>query len=138
MKLLITIFIVLTTLLACKKNDSNPDSLIGSWRWVATYNDTATGALNPLTPANSGHTQALIYNIKSWTYFYDSVIVAGGTYGLNVTSTNTGKKVNAIHYYNTRVGSDSISYYTIEKDTLTFSNTFIGAVGASSTKYVRQ
>ena len=137
-RLLTTLLILFIALQSCKKNNQSPVKLVGTWTWVATYQDAPLSSTNPLTPLNSGVKKYLYFTIKNWSFNQDSVTVGGGNYGTSVVTNAMGQKVNAIHFYNANVGTDSTTYYSINKDTLTFSLDFNGTIGSGSTLYVRQ
>ncbi len=137
-QILIAFFVVVLFTQSCKKKDAEPDSLIGSWSWVATYIDAPLGTNNPQTPLNTDTTQKLYFNIKYWTFVKDSLnTVSGGNYNTGYVKNLDGRKINSIHYFNSINLTDSTAYYSINKDTLTFSNDFGGTVGSGYTIYTR-
>ena len=137
-QLLISLLVVAVLIQGCKKKDSEPDSLIGTWAWGATYIDAPLGPNNPQTPANTATKQKLNFNIKYWTFVKDSLnTVSGGNYNIGFFKNIDGRKINSIHYFNSINLTDSTTYYSINKDTLTFSNVYGGTVGSGYTIYIR-
>jgi hypothetical protein len=127
----------LVILFSCNKSNLSAPALTGTWNWNATYNDGAPGPKNPLTPANSGIVQRLNFTGHEWTLSQNSVIISQGTYSTTVTKNNSGKNINQIRYSRMNQ-TDSITYYTLNSKTLSFSYDLSGTVGSGSTLYIKQ
>ena len=133
----LTIFLAVILIISCKKSNISPPVLVGNWNWISTFNDGAPGPLNPLTPINSGMTQSLIFTNTGWVLKINNLIVESGTYTTSIAKNLSGESINRIGYYKTNSPTDSITYYSITKDTLIFSYDFSGTVGSGVSAYIK-
>jgi hypothetical protein len=136
-KKLTILFLAITVFISCKKSNISPPLLVGNWNWISTYNDGAPGPLNPLTPINSGVIQSLTFTNTSWVLKQNNIIVSSGTYTTSIAKNLSGESINRIGYYKTNSPTDSITYYSITRDTLIFSYDFSGSVGSSVSAYIK-
>jgi hypothetical protein len=69
---------------ACKKDKlTKPKFITGVWNWLYTYKDSPVGPDNPLTPANTGITEKMIFKQDgTWKKILDNNVVDSGTYSL--------------------------------------------------------
>ena len=137
-KKLTILFFAITASINCKKSNISPPILAGNWNWVLTFNDGAPGPLNPLTPINSGMIQSLTFTNTSWVLKINSLIVESGTYSTSIAKNLLGESINRIDYHKTNNPTDSITYYSITKDSLIFSYDFSGSVGSGSSTYIKE
>ena len=133
----LTIFLAVILIISCKKSNISPPVLVGNWNWISTFNDGAPGPLNPLTPINSGMTQSLTFTNTGWVLKINNLIVESGTYTTSIAKNLSGESINRIGYYKTNSPTDSITYYSITKDTLIFSYDFSGTVGSGASTYIK-
>jgi hypothetical protein len=141
MKRLIAVLIFLLTIIqACKKVNANatPADVTGTWNWLSTSNDGPPGPMNPLTPANSGITQVLSFGNNKYVLTQNNTVVSSGAYSTAIIKNPFGSYVNQISYVTPSYPPDSITYYQIFQDTLYFSYTLDGSVGASANYYIRK
>jgi hypothetical protein len=131
------LFLAITVFMSCKKSNISPPILAGNWNWISTYNDGAPGPLNPLTPINSGIIQSLTFTNTSWILKQNNIIVSSGTYTTSIAKNLSGENINRIGYYKTNSPTDSITYYSITRDTLIFSYDFSGSVGSGVSAYIK-
>ena len=131
------LFLAITVFISCKKSSISPPILVGNWNWISTFNDGAPGPLNPLTPINSGITQSLTFTNTGWVLKINTLIVESGTYTTSVAKNLSGESINRISYYKTNSPTDSITYYSIAKDTLIFSYDFSGTAGSGASAYIK-
>ncbi len=136
-KLLRILFLSAILFNSCKKSNISPPILVGSWNWISTFNDGAPGPLNPLTPLNSGITQSLTFTEANWVLTKNNLVVSSGTYTTSMAKNSLGENINRIGYRNLNNPADSITYYSLAKDTLIFSYDYIGAAGSGATMYIR-
>jgi|SRR5580704_11754972 hypothetical protein len=136
-KKLTILFLAITVFMSCKKSNISPPILAGNWNWISTYNDGAPGPLNPLTPINSGIIQSLTFTNTSWILKQNNIIVSSGTYTTSIAKNLSGENINRIGYYKTNSPTDSITYYSITRDTLIFSYDFSGSVGSGVSAYIK-
>jgi len=136
-KKLTILFLAITVFISCKKSNISPPLLVGNWNWISTYNDGAPGPLNPLTPINSGVIQSLTFTNTSWVLKQNNIIVSSGTYTTSIAKNLSGESINRIGYYKTNSPTDSITYYSITRDTLIFSYDFSGSVGSGVSAYIK-
>ena len=136
-KKLTILFLAITVFMSCKKSNISPPLLVGNWNWISTYNDGAPGPLNPLTPINSGIIQSLTFTNTSWILKQNNIIVSSGTYTTSIAKNLSGENINRIGYYKTNSPTDSITYYSITRDTLIFSYDFSGSVGSGVSAYIK-
>jgi hypothetical protein len=136
-KKLTILFLAITVSSSCKKSNISPPILVGNWNWVSTFNDGAPGPLNPLTPINSGMTQSLTFTNTGWVLKINNLIVESGTYTTSIAKNIFGESINRIGYYKTNSPTDSITYYSITRDTLIFSYDLSGSVGSGASTYIK-
>jgi hypothetical protein len=136
-KKLTIFFLAITVFISCKKSNISPPNLVGNWNWISTFNDGGPGPLNPLTPINSGMTQSLTFTNSSWVLKINNLIVESGTYTTSIAKNLLGESINRIGYYKTNSPTDSITYYSISRDTLIFSYDFSGSAGSGATAYIK-
>src|SRR5450432_249473 len=136
-KKLTILFLAITISISCKKSNISPPILVGNWNWISTFNDGAPGPLNPLTPINSGITQSLTFTNTSWVLKINNLIVETGTYTTSIAKNLLGESINRIGYYKTNSPTDSITYYSITRDTLIFSYDLSGTVGSGASAYIK-
>ncbi len=134
--LLMILFLSITIFMSCKKSNISPPILVGSWNWISTFNDGAPGPLNPLTPSNSGITQSLTFTSANWVLTKNSLVVSG-TYTTSIAKNSLGENINRIGYRNMNNPTDSITYYSIARDTLIFSYDYSGTAGSGVSVYIR-
>jgi hypothetical protein len=134
---LIPIFYLVTFLTGCKKTELSPPDIRGSWVWVSTSNDGAPGPLNPLTPSNSGMIQSLSFTDSDWYFSRNSVVASSGTYTTSISANTQGETINRISFHNVNSQADSITYYSISRDTLIFSYDYSGSAGSGASVYIR-
>jgi hypothetical protein len=132
------LFFSFATIQSCKKDTMKPADITGNWDWIETSTDAAPGPLNPLTPLNSGVTQSLNFSANSWTLTKNNLPISTGTYRTTIATNTSGQSINSIHFYRTNNSTDSVTYYSINKDALTFSYDYSGTVGSGATNYVRK
>jgi hypothetical protein len=137
-KKLILLFFAITASINCKKSNISPPILVGNWNWELTFNDGAPGPLNPLTPINSGMTQSLTFTNTSWALKINNLMIESGTYTTSIAKNLLGESINRIDYHKTNSPADSITYYSITKDSLIFSYDFSGTVGSGSSTYIKE
>jgi hypothetical protein len=135
--ILIPLFCIILISASCKKTGLLPPDIRGGWAWVSTYNDGAPGPLNPLTPANSGMIQSISFTSSNWYFGKNSIEVSSGTYTTSLVVNDQGKTINRINFHHLNSLTDSITYYSISRDTLTFSYDYSGSVGSGVTVYIR-
>ena len=140
MKQVLTItFIALVIFQSCKKDNISPSNIAGNWSWTFTSTGSAPGPLNPLTPQNSGITQSLTFNENNWVLTKNNLTVSSGTYITSIAkNTVTGQNINRIHFFTKTNPIDSITYYSVNQDTLIFDNYLNGSIGDGLTRYVRK
>jgi hypothetical protein len=131
------LFLAITVSISCKKTDISPPVLTGNWNWISTINDGAPGPLNPLTPINSGTTRSLTFANTGWFLKVNNLVVDSGSYTTSIAKNLSGESINRISYDNTNSQTDSITYYSIIKDSLIFSYDFSGSVGSGATVYIK-
>ncbi len=131
------LFLAITVFISCKKSNISPATLAGNWNWISTINDGAPGPFNPLTPVNSGITQSLTFTNTGWVLKINNLIVDSGTYTTSLAKNLSGESINRISYYKTNSQTDSITYYSIIKDTLIFSYDFSGTAGSGASEYIK-
>ncbi|HEY4967349.1 MAG TPA: hypothetical protein VII28_13180 [Puia sp.] len=136
-KKLTILFFAITVSISCKKSNISPPILVGNWNWVSTFNDGAPGPLNPLTPINSGISKSLTFTNTGWVLKINNLIVESGTYTTSIAKDLLGENINRIRYYKTTSQTDSITYYSITRDTLIFSYDFSGSAGSGSSTYIK-
>jgi hypothetical protein len=136
-KKLTILFLAITISISCKKSNISPPILVGNWNWISTFNDGAPGPLNPSTPINSGMTQSLTFTNNSWVLKINNLIVESGTYTTSIAKNLLGESINRIGYYKTNSPTDSITYYSITRDTLIFSYDLSGTVGSGASAYIK-
>jgi hypothetical protein len=136
-KVLMILFLAITVFLSCKKSNISPPILVGNWNWISTFNDGAPGPLNPLTPINSGITQFLTFTNATWVLTKNNLVVSSGTYTTSIAQNPLGENINRIGYYKTNNPTDSITYYSIAKDTLIFSYDYNGTAGSGASVYIK-
>ena len=119
------------------------DSLIGEWDWIRTMKMIPPSENNPLTPKNTGITEAIIFNTDStWEKIKNNVII---DFGEKFT---TGHGVYEYYEGNT-VEYDSILFikngipilvesFQIKNNRLGFSSDFAGHVGGGSKWFERR
>ncbi len=130
---------------SCTKSNSPilPVSIVGKWKWVSTYHDYPLSATNPSTPGNSGIEEYVIFNTNAtWKKIQNNVTVDSGTcatgHGFYQPLPTATKYVyDSVKYYNSLQGA-TWDYYSISKDTLTFSGGFAGLYGSDSKTFVKQ
>ena len=130
---------------SCTKSNSPviPESIVGKWKWVSTYFDYPLGPSNPSTPANSGIQEYVVFNADAtWKKIQNNVTVDSGAFSTGHGSyqpypTNTKYVYDSVKYYKSLQGS-SWDYYSISKDTLTFSGGFAGLIGSDSKMFIKQ
>lgn len=130
--------VALLLMVSCKKEASSflaDEAIIGQWGWSVQY----TGSpLYTLTPQNTGINETLVfYEDRNWIIVQNSVIVKSGTYKTSRVTKSNGEQVNAIHYNNSNLDTDSTTYYKIYNDSLIFSNDFGGTVGSGARIYIK-
>ncbi len=110
----------------CKKDSINPaKDISGRWEWLWTFSVISDTTQNPLTPANSGIHEELIFTEgRKWAKIQNNIQIESGTYtiGHNTYIPYPGVDpfiYDSVVYYNgkTRYGWD---YYKIYNDTLQF------------------
>jgi hypothetical protein len=136
-KKLMILFLATTVFISCKKSNISPPVLVGNWNWISTFNDGAPGPFNPLTPINSGMTQSLTFTNNSWVLKINNLAVSSGTYTTSISHNLSGESINRIGYYKTNSPTDSITYYSITRDTLIFSYDFSGTAGSGASEYIK-
>lgn len=118
--------------MSCRKSNISPPILVGSWNWISTFNDGAPGPLNPLTPLNSGITQSLTFTDANWVLTKNNLAVSSGTYTTSIAKNFLGENINRIGYHIMNNPTDSITYYSIAKDTLIFSYDYSNTAGSGA------
>lgn len=100
------ISVLIIFLLACKKEHiTKPGSVLGTWRWIYTYEDLPLSATNPLTPQNSGIEELIIFKTDhTWEKITNNTITDSGTFSIGRGS-YTPYTGSAIYQY------DSIGFY---------------------------
>ncbi len=131
------LFLAIVISISCKKSNMSAPSVVGDWNWISTFNDGAPGPLNPLTPINSGISQSLTFTNTGWVLKINNMIVNSGVYTTSIAENLGGQSINRIGYFKANSATDSITYYSITNDTLTFSYDFSGSVGSGSSTYIR-
>jgi hypothetical protein len=145
-------FIIFLLLIAgsCKKAEIPvPDSLVGFWMWIYTWNDGAPGPTNPLTPQNAGYAEQLVLNSDfSWSSSTFNAttepIPVKGTFSTGHGSYTPYKgaytfKYDSLVFYKNSVSSDAtVEYFKVSNDTLIFSSGFRGVAGGGSKTYIKQ
>ena len=111
----------------CKKSTLiQPENIVGTWHWVATYAIYPLGPNNPLTPQNTGTQQTLIFNTdKTYKWLKNNTTFDSGTYsighGTYISYNGTSKFIyDSIRYFhNGTAVNEGIDYYKIQSnDTL--------------------
>ncbi len=127
MKRILISLAVLAILISCKKEKViQPASIVGTWRWFATYADYLLGPDNPKTPQNTGNQETLIFNLdKSWKKIVNNLETDSGTYTLGHGSYTpySGAKIfdyDSIVFYKNG-SSNGWDPYIVSHDTLIFS-----------------
>lgn len=136
-KKLTILFFTVAVSISCQKSNISPPILVGNWNWVSTFNDGAPGPLNPLTPINSGINKSLTFTNTGWVLKINNLIVDSGIYTTSIAKNISGGTINRIGYYKTNGSVDSITYYSISRDTLIFSNDFSGTSGSGASTYIK-
>src|SRR5215210_3134188 len=133
---LITIFILSLTFIACKKDQTENSSLIGTWRWVKQY--SGGGPVYDQTPQSTGINEKVFYNSnKTWSLEQNGTKIKSGTFTTSIITNTRNEKINKITYHIN--GRDSIDYFEIiQNNTLRFSNDLTGSVGSGSRFYERE
>jgi hypothetical protein len=135
---------------SCKKTEiPNPGQLAGKWLWVYTWNDGAPGPTNPLTPRIAGHDEQLFLN-SDYSWFSSEYgelidpITITGSYSIGHGSYTPYKGAftynydSIVLYKNKDYAQNTVEYYKVSNDTLTFSSGFRGFIGGGSKVYAKQ
>jgi|WetSurMetagenome_2_1015567.scaffolds.fasta_scaffold790697_1 hypothetical protein len=150
MRTFLSFIICLILLLSsCKKDEvKDPGLIAGSWDWIYTWNDSAPGPNNPLTPLNSGiHENYVFHSDFTYEHTYygletEDPADASGTFsighGLYLPYVGAHKfEYDSIVYYDNGKAFKT-DYYKILNDTLTFSTMFLGVSGSGSKAFVKK
>jgi hypothetical protein len=126
---------VLILFVSCKKDSTQTASLAGNWNWTIQY------ANNPAynsTPQSTGIIESFTFNTNgTYALTQNSVVVNTGTYRMTTATGTNGASVTGVLFTNSRV-TDSVSYYSLNTDSLFFSYDLIGTAGSGSRHYGRQ
>lgn len=117
-------FVIIFSLVSCKKNSINPLPIAFHWKWIKTYNDAPLSSTNPITPLNSGIQELLIFNSdNTWSDIKNNNLIDSGTYiighGVFTNLSNVKFEFDSIQYY--RNGTQvlgGVDYYQVSNDTL--------------------
>jgi hypothetical protein len=124
---------------SCSKEEPpllNDTQIVGDWNWQFHSIGSPT---NISTPQTTGITEILsIQEDGSWSKLQNGTIVISGSCWTSIETSTNGSKVNAIHYDIPNNNTDSIAYYSITGNFLTFTNDLMGSVGGGVRVYLKQ
>jgi hypothetical protein len=111
----------------CKKDDiSQNTTIIGSWKWIYTYDIYLLGPDNPKTPANTGIQETVVfYSNMTWKQIQNNVTVDSGSYtlghGYYLPYQGAGAYTyDSIAFYKNNMAKGWDSYEILHNDTLAF------------------
>jgi hypothetical protein len=131
-KILIAVMIVFVS---CKKSDTQISPLAGKWNWTIQY---ANNPAYNTTPQSTGIIEIFTFNVNStYSLTQNNAVINTGTYKMSTATSTNGASVASILFTNSRV-TDSVSYYSLNADSLYFCYDLIGTVGSGSRHYSRE
>jgi len=131
----------------CKKDDiSQNTTIIGSWKWIYTYDDYID---EPKTPANTGIQETVsFYSNNTWKQTQNNVIIDSGSitlgHGRYVPYQGVEFVYDSVAFYKNNIIKGWDAYLILHNDTLIFSPYLSGRFSSylvpynGSRWYVRQ
>src|SRR6476469_1743087 len=123
-------------LFSCKKENETNKELVGTWSWTRQTNDSWP----PLdkTPQTTGINETVSFNAdQTYSIVRNNVVAETGRYATSPFTTTSGDVSNKITF-NRGSGLDSIHYFRVADDLLTFSVDYSGGAGGGIRFYERQ
>jgi len=118
---------------SCSKSKIAAD-IAGECTWIIQYTNNPSYTS---TPQSSGIAEIMWLNTNStYSVKQNGNEVNTGTYKVTKKKSSYGGKVPGILFTNSRV-TDSAAYFTLDNDSLFFSNDLIGTIGSGSRHYGR-
>jgi hypothetical protein len=119
--------IFLLSFTQCKKDDIPQNTtIVGTWKWLYTYDVYLLGPNNPKTPSNTGIQETVnFYSDKTWTQIQNNVTVDAGSYTLGhgryLPYQGAGEYVyDSVAFYKNNIVKGWDSYEILHNDTLVF------------------
>lgn len=120
---------------------ADTDSIVGVWKWVASWEPLPLSETNPITPEKAGINEYLFFcSDKKWYKYENKMLTDSGTYSLgHGYSTNICNHTfiyDSICYYQNNIPvNNGVDYYQIYGgDTLCFFAYFAGKIHSYTLK----
>jgi|SRR4051812_11288897 hypothetical protein len=132
------IFLLFSTafLFSCKKESETNKELVGSWNWVRQTNDSWPPVEK--TPQTTGINETVTFSAgQTYSIVRNTIVAETGRYSTSAFISSGGETLNKIIFRRSS-GFDSVHYFRISGNSLTFSFDYSGGSGGGIRFYDKQ